>query len=423
MVDNFTASCSFGCAVHVKTLPRKPRNHSEEIKIIKQPAKVNIPKEFKLTRESALKAIHPIQSAPANTYFYGERTRAGGSLPPYHLVYFLLVELLDFPWIGQSEKIAWSIPINFEGRNYVIEHRKMGLGVFASDSKVEEGQAVKIVALIEKGVKKATAFFEWLAEQAVVSSKLNVVNKSTSLFERFEYLRSLYRKALDEADERAGERIVDEKGSNGSSSWTLHFPALELRKNAEWLGLSAIDAFFSWTEHVFIHLAILQGSLTTGIEVANLAAADWQEKFKRAVDVSDNKTKKAFDDLIIIRRQLRNYMAHGAFGKRGEAFRFHSSAGAVPVLLPHQVGRRRFTLLAASGFNETSAFEVIEDFISHLWSNGREPAQLYLESPLPVILTHASNGIYKAAMQSMDDMHDLVTKMQYDFDRAADMDW
>src|SRR5205807_2299848 len=93
----------------------------------------SIPAQFEQTRQAALRAIEPIRSASLDAYFYGERTKAGGNLPPYYLVHFLLIELLRFARLGPAEKVAWSIPIDFKGITYVIEHRKLGLGVFAPD--------------------------------------------------------------------------------------------------------------------------------------------------------------------------------------------------------------------------------------------------------------------------------------------------
>jgi hypothetical protein len=54
-------------------------------------------------------------------------------------------------------------------------------------------------------------------------------------------------------------------------------------EDASWLALAAIEAFFGWTEHVFIHLAILQGRVTSGAEVVEIAEADWATKFKKAL--------------------------------------------------------------------------------------------------------------------------------------------
>ncbi|MEZ5690266.1 MAG: hypothetical protein R3D71_01205 [Rickettsiales bacterium] len=124
-----------------------------------------------------------------------------------------------------------------------------------------------------------------------------------------------------EAIDRRDECIITELSKNAKS---YTYPAWELRKKSKWLAQAAIDAFFSWTEHIFIHIAILEGKLSTGSEVAALAGKDWGEKFKTAFDVNDKVTKKHFDILISIRRQLRNFMAHGSFGKQGEAFSFHS---------------------------------------------------------------------------------------------------
>ena len=52
-----------------------------------------------------------------------------GVSPEYYLVYFLLVDLLGFKCYGRGEKVAWSTPVEIEGQHFLIEHRKLGLGV------------------------------------------------------------------------------------------------------------------------------------------------------------------------------------------------------------------------------------------------------------------------------------------------------
>ena len=88
-------------------------------------------------------------------------------MPPYYLIYFLLVELLGFRDLGQFEKISWSVPVDFHGRAFLIEHRKLGVGVFAHDPDTEEDAAREIVIRIRKAIELASPFFDWLAEQAV----------------------------------------------------------------------------------------------------------------------------------------------------------------------------------------------------------------------------------------------------------------
>jgi hypothetical protein len=78
---------------------------------------------------------------------------------------------------------------------------------------------------------------------------------------------------------------VTEKKTTYGMSQTIRYPAFELLRNAKWLALAAVDAFFAWTEHILIHLAVLKGGITTGAEVAQLAGADWRLKFKAALDI------------------------------------------------------------------------------------------------------------------------------------------
>jgi len=389
-----------------------------------------LPPELEPTRQAALRALGSIRQASPETLadhkflFTAQRTNAGRDLPTYYLVYFLLVDLLGFQNLGQFEKVAWSVPIDFNGRTFLIEHRKMGVGVFAHDAKAEEDAARQIVIHIQRGVKAAQPFFEWLAARAVQKAFVNVVNKSDSLLDRFKFLLGAYRATAKEALDQKEERII-EKGETPNGTWTsVHMPALQLRTEARWLALAAIDAFFSWTEHVFIHLSILTGTLTTGDEVAELAEAEWQAKFKRALSLTDPTTKDFFDKLVVIRKELRNFVAHGAFGKQGEAFEFHSGAGAVPVLLPHLAGSRKFLLGGDFTFDDDAALEVIEKFIDHLWSGARAPAEIYIQqSGLPLILTMASDGTYAQAMASVNEMTAFVEHLTGQFDQAANMDW
>ena len=383
------------------------------------------PKDLELLKSRVLKAIEPIAEINDKTaaedkfLFNAQRTNAGRSLPEYYLCYFLFVDFLGFKNLGQFEKISWSVPIDYKGVAFLIEHRKMGLGVFARNAKSQDIEAGEIVKRIHKAVKMARPYFEWKASEAAKQSQLNVKNHHRRLFEKLEYFLELYKEASQEAEARSNERIIEKHG-NGTS---ISFPAFQLRRNAEWLALSALDSFFSWTEHIFIHLAILNGKVVSGEDVASLADNDWVVKFKEAIDIDSQGTKVFYDQLVIVKRQLRNYMTHGSFGKKGEAFSFHSGAGAVPLLLPHQKGSGRFSFYGDLGFNEKDVVELIKQFIIHLWSGEREPAKLYVESDLPLILTMAKDGTYRAAMESVEEMEQLVDHLSREYDRAANMDW
>jgi hypothetical protein len=386
------------------------------------------PEEVQEIRDRTLRAIAPLKPAEkSQKYAVGDkRTKAGQELPQYYLVYFLLVDLLGFPHGGQWEKVAWTIAVDLDGHLALIEHRKMGLGIFSPATTEDEEIARRIVVLIKKGIKEAAPFFDDLAARAVQSSKLNVKNISSWLFQRYEYFRDQFMAKAAEAEARKKEVTVTPLESfSGGTGRSYSFPSFELRRKAGWLGVAAIEAFFGWTEHVLIHVAILQGKITTGDDVARLAAADWSEKIKTALDLTDPTTKALFDELLNIRRQIRNYMAHGAFGKEGEAFEFHSAAGAVPVMLTDRNGSDRFSLFGGPpSFDEGAAIETCEKFVDHLWSGALAPAKIYIQdAEFPIVLTFAKDGTYKHAMESEEEMEQFVEYWGREMDNAANMDW
>lgn len=396
-----------------------------------QKSRSDLPPELESVREAARRALGPVKPATENTQadkdflFTAQRTDASRKLPAQHLVYFVLADLLSFRDLGRFEKLAWSIPVEFNGRAFLIEHRKFGAGVFAENAEKDEANAQQIVNYIHKAIKAARPYFDWLAAKAVQESAVNVMNKSVSLFDRFEFLRDSYHLKVNEAESRKDERVVKTGKTKSGADWqSIAFPSMRLRTEAKWLGLAAVEAFFSWTEHVLIHIGILRGTLTSADEVASAAETDWSKKFKLAFDLSDVHSKELYDELLKIRKELRNYVAHGSFGKQGEAFSFHSSAGAVPVLLPDPIGSRKFSFGELSTFDLQHALQSIEEFIAHLWEGPRAPARVYVqEYELPLILTMARDGAYKRAMTSVEEMIKLADHLASQIDNAANMDW
>lgn len=365
---------------------------------------------------------------------YASGTIAGRDLPAYYLVYFLLIDLLGYPSVGQWEKTAWAVPVRYKGRLYGIEHRKFGIGVFAPNldpsatrsvkpNEQAEKDAREITDLITKAVSIAEPYFQWRAEQAVSTADINVINKNIELYDRYEFFRNRFWTLSNEAEQMAAEQ--------NNKKLPLHertyvyeevIKSHQLHREINWTAQAAIEAFFSWTEHAFIHLAILQGKLSSGKEVAHLAESDWKAKFKSALDVTEIQTKVHYDRMLDLRAQVRNFVAHGAFGKRGEAFSFHSGAGAVPVILTNNQ-KHRFSFTGRTEYKERLAIADIESFLQHLWSGSLAPAKHYIFSSLPSIVSYVEDGTYKRLMQSEDEMKAFVTRLSAKFNGALDMDW
>ena len=400
-----------------------------------------LPPELLAVREAVLSALGDLLPAGSPTskdeserFLLSSRTKAGKDLPEYYLAHFLLIDLLGFPHLGRWEKTAWAVPVRLEGRLYGVEYRKMGVGIFAPSldplvksggvpSENAEADAREIVRRIRRAADLASPYFEWRAQTAANGRDINVVNSSAALFRRYRFFCEQYELKTSESLLRRDEMTKPNAELPDHKLRFAHiFPGIKLNEEAEWNAQAAIEAFFSWTEHVFIHLAILQGRVQTGKEVATLAAADWKTKFGAALDINAPVTKGHYDSLLMLRTQIRNFMAHGAFGKRGEAFHFHSGTGAVPVLLTRNPARR-YSLTARAAFDEKSALQQIEAFIAHLWSGSREPAREHMESENTTVLTFASDGTYQSAMRSVDAMVKLIRHQLDVHQRAANMDW
>lgn len=278
-------------------------------------------------KQTALKILSPIKPADEKSYtktnilFSAQRSKAGYKLPEYFLIYFLLNDLLDFRDLGQYfEKVAWSFPIDYKGKIFVIEYRKMGVGVFVQDLEKDESDAEEIVKKLNGAIKSATPFYDYIAEEAVKKSEFNINNNCQSLFQRFQFLLSLYKKELKKYHKNKENVKVTQKTSKHGTMTSYDNVGFKYYKKANWLAISTIEAFFSWTEHLFIHLSVVAQNLSDGDSISKLIDAEWKDKFKAAIVENSKESNKFFDELLIIRQQLRNFVAHGAFGKNGNAF-------------------------------------------------------------------------------------------------------
>jgi hypothetical protein len=141
--------------------------------------------EFGPLQEKCRRLLSPMKPADDKTRakkdFLSTAHKPVGAneLPPPHLIYFLLEELLGYEDLGRFEKLAWSIPVDLDGHAYLLEHRKSGVGIFTQDNTTDEiDGARRIAGLIGRAVRGARRYFEWRAEQAVAASQFNVTNNS-----------------------------------------------------------------------------------------------------------------------------------------------------------------------------------------------------------------------------------------------------
>ena len=162
---------------------------------------------FAKLRQKVLYALSEIEPAgkprshdEPKALMLSSTTRGSKKLPPYYLVYFLFVDFLHFPRMGAWEKSAWTLPIRYQDRLYAIEHQKMGLRICAPNgdpdtrmssrpSEQQEADSDLIANKVRKAVDLAGPYFDWRAEQEAKGNRLNVLNHSKWLFERYQFFK------------------------------------------------------------------------------------------------------------------------------------------------------------------------------------------------------------------------------------------
>lgn len=383
--------------------------------------------ELEIVRQRALRALGEIRSAandaPAepNILFKAERTEAGRKLPSYYLVYFLLVDLLGFRNLGRFEKLAWSVPVEFNKKVYLIEHRKFGLGIFCVNPGAYEADAAEMVRCIWAACKAAEPYFAHRAHIALKAGLLNVHNLHRQLWGRLSYLKG--RLVAFQAAKIKAENIPPKKRvfKNGGMavSWAHHTRA---RERVSWLTQSVVEAFFAWSEHALVHFSVLGGSVQNGEALVALTKTEWRDKFQSAFDITLPIWKSHYDALVRVKDEYRNYVAHGAFGKDGQAFRFHSNAGAVPLMLTARSRGPQVTMRPYEVMPDTDSIASINAFLVDVRSHA-EPMWIYLDSGLSSVLTFSADGTYAKATSSAKNMRNFVDYWIHEIDNAANMDW
>lgn len=347
------------------------------------------------------------------------RTPYEKELKPYYLIFLLFVSFLGYGYSGKEEKVSFTIPIKYKGNVFLLQHRKLGMALL-SFSGVPKDDCLSVVKLINKAINKVKPFFDYYANETSNANSLNVINNSIPFFDRLCFQLELYKQKVKEKEEFT-TRPINNTNDVLADIMSKYNQENTLEREKNWLAISVIDAFFSFTEHVFIHAAILQGKLLTKQEVAQLTVSEWKDKFKKCIDISVPKNRDFYDKLSLLKDQIRNYLTHGAFGKNNEAFQIHSPVGAIPMLLSPITSM--FSIGENLRFTDEEVIKTIEEFLEYYWNSENFIENIYIQSGLPTVLTFALDNTYKSAMVSLDEMENFTYYLSEKFCNSMNMDW
>ena len=386
--------------------------------------------DHKAIRAIASEAICPLRPASGWSSAYWAsctRTEAGGGLPTAeaHFVFALLVDLLGFENSGPREKILWSIPVEFDATVFFIEHRKSGLGVFAPKISMAEESTSRVVQLINGGIRsvRESGYFEEWVRKRSKDENVILINDGIMLYDRHLFMLKLFKCKWSEFE----QEYIQKRSESLEGIVKSYFSCANLREEAAWLGQAAIDCFFSWTEHIFIHLAILLGNPKVNtVEKCNrlIKSPEWGKKYKAVFDVDNDKKSEIYLSSLTKIRESRNFASHGYFGKHREALWVSTRIGFVPYNVEPGRSKNPWRHNENVGLPEHESLCTIEEFVKYLWSGARQPAYVLLQgTSYPTIFQFMLSGKYGEAMKSEEGMSNLVEGLGKKFDRDENMDF
>lgn len=360
---------------------------------------------------------------------------AGYGYAEANFVLVLLVDLLGYEYSGPGDKRLWSIPVELNGTILFIELRKFGMGISGPSILVVEDAAREVVNCIDRGIQSVHKFgyFEaWIRECAGDDNAI-LANDSILLHDKYLFFREEFQRHWVEFEQCKSQNCIADP-ANIVGPIEQHSKCARIREKAAWVGQSAIDCFFSWTEHIFVHLAVLldREDVNSIGKCNKLIKNDWKSKYKSVFDTEADEEASLFLHTLTEIRESRNFTTHGRFGLRGERLWVPTRRGCFPYNVQSSRSRDPWCRLNDEmGFTERESLQAIERFIEYLWSGARQPARMLLqETPLPLIETPfptffklMKSGRYREAMESEANMESLINELGVKFEIQANMEF
>lgn len=352
---------------------------------------------------------------------------AGHGLAEAHFVLALLVDLLGYEYLGRGDKRLWSIPVELNDTNLFIEDGKFGMEILAPNIPFVEDVAREVVNCIDRGIRsvRESGYFEAWIRECAKDENVILANDSILLYERYLFFREEFERQWAEVEQSQTQNGIGDP-RNIVRLLEQDFSCANLRKKAAWLGQSALEWFFSWIEHIFVHLAILldKEEVSSLAKCEKLIGKRWIIKYESVFDTKRDKEAKAFLDELKEVRESRNFASHGHFGKHGETLWVPTRLGCFPYNIQSSRPRDPWGHHDSDGFTEHAALLTVDRFIDYLWSGVRQPARVLLqETAFSTSLNLMKSGRYREAMKSEADMQSLVYELDMKFTIQANMEF
>lgn len=343
---------------------------------------------------------------------------------PY-IIYLLFVDILGYQYSGMSEKVAWEIPIKFKGCSFILSHRKFGFKFISNEINEKIlNTANEAMTKINNAIPLVEKILQPKINEIVSEGKITIDNEYLTLRRRYKFFYERTKVSFKKKEEKYNfHKYNNPSKDNINEMLDEYFTGVEEK---EYYLSATLDAFYSWLEFLLIALFPFFNS-ERNIDIHKIISMSWSEKFKKIFDLKNDKNIKIiYDDLLVLKEQFRNPMAHGHYLKNKGLFYIHMpNLGAIPFHLTENGKKLEYSFkrINENNFNKISGcLERFEYYIENT-HHVTKLATRYLKNGLDLYFNYESRVEYKMACKSDKDMDYFIELTQKRVDDSRNMDW
>jgi hypothetical protein len=346
---------------------------------------------------------------------------AADRLPLPYMVFLTILLGTECKYVPRpGEKTAWSITLRFKGQPFRLEHGKFGMRVAAVNAECDS-LTDDLIRTINRAFPVADRVLQPQIDAQVRAGNVTIRNQHYMLHRRYEFFREKASVAYKQPRPSLGDAVAESLAGGKPRSVDI----LKNDREGFFYGSAAIDAFFSWLEHVLVLLLPFVGYDPAVDDLPEFISRPWKGKLKRVWNLPADKDAMAlYDSLSAIKERFRNSVAHGGFEKGDSSLLIHlPGVGAVPATLSRF--RRSahygwFPLKEASLSDVCALFDRVEAYLN---DGPTHYGLRFAESGLDVAFDPESRQEYRDAALGEDLFEDFIEHLAGLSDMMTNMDW
>jgi len=327
--------------------------------------------------------------------------------PVPELVLFVLRNMFGCKWQDVGEKVRWSILCSFREEPIIFDLKKFGLTLtypVDMENSIETalGRLCKAIKFAEKELDK-------IADQQINDGNVSIANYYHDFYRRYRFFR-------DQAS------ISYNKEAPVDTEFGLSTQPDRPHIEGGYMTIAMIDAYFSYLEHILALMLPFCGFDFKSGEIKKLISGTWSDKFKFVCKLSDPECKVIYDDLLKLKKVVRNPMAHGGVENKWNSLYIHMpDIGELPACFSAIKESIRFDFVPFNPAKHNDVCDVFDKTDELLSSGNRYFGFRYAKSGMNVAFNPDWVSHYNEAMtskQNFEEFIEYVCKLSDDYDNV-----